>query len=81
MISFERLFKLMKEKGESTYTLMHKHHPYRMDSRTLGRLRRGEGVTTHTINILCKILDCRVEDIMEYIPDKPTEDNEGGDYQ
>lgn len=31
------------------------------------RLKRNESVSTHTIDVFCKILDCKVEDIMEYI--------------
>ncbi len=34
------------------------------------RLKRNESVSTHTIEIFCRILDCRVEDIMEYIKEE-----------
>lgn len=35
-------------------------------------MKHGKGITTGTLNTLCEILDCRVEDILEYIPDEET---------
>ena len=48
------------------YALIHKH---RVSPSQITRLKRNEFVSTHTIDMFCKILDCRVEDVMEYIPD------------
>lgn len=67
MIVYNKLFKTMKEKGISQYRLMKDHH---VSSGQLDRLRRNENVSTYTLNQLCKILDCRLEDIVEYIPDE-----------
>ena len=53
----------MKEKGVSTYALINK---YNISSSTINRLRHNMGVTTQLIDDLCKILKCRVEDIIEY---------------
>lgn len=66
MILYERLWKTMKEKQISQYRLI---HYYRFSAGQIGRLKKNEYVSTHTIEVLCKILDCQVEDIMEYQPD------------
>lgn len=63
MISFEKLWDTMKEKGISQYALIKK---YGVSPAQLTRLKRNESVSTHTIEMFCEILDCRVEDIMEY---------------
>ena len=56
----------MKAHGVSQYALIHKHH---ISPAQITRLKRNDGVSTHTVNMLCSILDCKVEDIMEYIGD------------
>lgn len=66
MISYENLWKVMKEKGVSQYALIKR---YNVSPGQITRLKRNESVSTHTIEIFCKILDCQVGDIMEYIPD------------
>lgn len=64
MISYTPFWRTLKEKGESTYTLINK---YGISSATVDRIRKGGGITTQKINDLCKILNCRVEDIIEYM--------------
>ena len=66
MIIYEPFWKTLKLRGESTYTLINK---YGISSATIDRLRKGEGITTQKLNDLCKILDCKVEDIIEYVKD------------
>ena len=66
MISYENLWNVMKEKGVSQYTLIKK---YGISPAQITRLKRNERVSTHTIEMFCKILDCNVGDIMEYIKD------------
>jgi len=66
MIVFDKLWETMRSKGFSTYTLREK---YRFDSRKLRRLQQNQNVTTETLNELCSILDCKLCDIAEYIPD------------
>lgn len=63
MISFEKLWNTMEEKGISQYALIKK---YGVSPAQITRLKRNESVSTHTIEMFCEILDCRVEDIMEY---------------
>ena len=64
MISFDRLWETMKEKGVSTYTLRERCG---IDSKTIRRLRANENVETKTLDKLCAALHCRIEDIMEFI--------------
>ncbi|MFR8171866.1 MAG: helix-turn-helix domain-containing protein [Marvinbryantia sp.] len=65
MIRYDRLWKTMKEKGISQYDLIYK---YGVDKAQLQRLRKNMVLKTITLDRLCEILDCRIEDIMEYIP-------------
>ena len=65
MISYNRFWDTMRQAGESTYTLT---KPHRISSSTIDKLRKDKPITTTTINDLCRILNCRVEEIMEYIP-------------
>ena len=67
MISFDNLWKVMEEKGVSQYALIKK---YRVSPGQITRLKRNESVSTHTVEMFCKILDCQVGDIMVYIPDE-----------
>ncbi|MDD5908739.1 MAG: helix-turn-helix transcriptional regulator [Clostridiales bacterium] len=66
MISYERLWRTMDEKGITQYALIKK---YGISPSQITRLKRNESVSTHTIEMFCQILNCRVEDIMEYISD------------
>ncbi len=64
MISYEPLWATLRQKGESTYTLIYKHG---ISSATIDRMKKGNGITTQKINDLCEILDCNVEDIIKYV--------------
>ena len=66
LISYDNLWNVMKEKGISQYALI-KH--YNVSPGQITRLKRNESVSTHTIEVFCKILKCEVGDIMKYIPD------------
>ena len=66
MISYDGLWQTMKDRGISQYVLIKQ---YRISPGQLTRLKRNESVSTHTIEMFCKILHCRVEDVMRYIPD------------
>ncbi len=66
MIRFDRLWQTMNEKGISTYTLREKCG---IDSKTVRRLKANENVETKTLDKLCAVLDCKIEDIIEYIKD------------
>ncbi|MCI8811593.1 XRE family transcriptional regulator [Pseudoflavonifractor sp. 524-17] len=66
MIIFDKLWSVMKDKGVSTYQLREKCG---IDSKTVRRLRANDNMETKTLNKLCAVLDCRLEDIAEYVPD------------
>jgi len=65
MISYEPLFKTMQEKGITSYQLQ----KMGFNRATYYSIKQGKSVSTNTIALLCKLLQCRVEDIMEYIED------------
>ncbi len=70
MISFRPFRDLIKERRISTYYLRNKCGPYNLDSKTIHRLMHDESVSTNTIDSLCQIFACGVEDIVEVFPDK-----------
>jgi len=70
MISYAPLWKTMSEKGVTTYTLRYKHN---IGGGTIQRLQRNETISTHTLDMLCKALNCEVQDIVKYIPDEQGE--------
>lgn len=65
MISYAAFWETLKRSSESTYTLIKDHH---ISSSTIDKLRKNKPLNTTTINDLCRILNCRVQDIMEYSP-------------
>ena len=64
MIIFNRLWITMKEKGFSTYTLREKCG---IDSKTIRRLKANDNVETKTLDKICTALNCKIEDIAEYV--------------
>lgn len=62
MISFDPLWKTMKEKNISQYRLI---KYYGVSAGQIGRLKKNKYVSTHTLETLCEILDCPVESVME----------------
>ena len=65
VIIYDSFWKTLKSSGESTYTLIHKHN---MSSATINRLRKNQPVSTTTLDDLCRILNCGVDDILSYTP-------------
>jgi len=63
MIIYDKLWVTMKQKGISQYALIKE---YGVSPAQITRLKRNESVSTHTIDMFCKILDCDLKDIMEY---------------
>lgn len=63
MISYKPLWETREKKNISQYQLIKE---YGFSSGQLSRLRKNNYVSTHTIEVLCDILDCKVEDIMVY---------------
>lgn len=85
MISYERLWETMKQKQISQYRLI---KYYGISAGQIGRLKKNMYVSTHTIDVLCTILNCAVEDVMEFRLDlvqkvqpeanAPSDDDKGG---
>ena len=67
MITYDNLWKTMEKKGVSQYALIKEHH---ISPGQITRLKRNESVSTHTIEMFCRILKCNVEDIMTYTDDE-----------
>ncbi len=65
MIDYEPFWATLRRSNETTYTLINNHH---ISSSTIDKLRKNKPLNTTTINDLCRILDCRVEDVMRYLP-------------
>lgn len=59
MIIYDRLWETLKKKGISQYNLV---TDYNISKSLLQRLRNNEGISTHSINMLCNILDCQIQD-------------------
>ncbi len=66
MISYAPLWATMKQKNISTYALVHR---YGFSRGTLDSLKHNRNISTATLNDICAILDCNVEDVLVYIPD------------
>ena len=65
MISYNPFWTTLHASKDSTYTLIKNH---RISSSTIDKLCSSKPLNTTTINDICRILNCRVEDIMEYVP-------------
>ena len=70
MIVFDPLWETLKKRGYTTYTLRFK---FKMSHETVQRLQKNQSVTTFTLNRLCNLLNCPLEEIIRYIPDPPSE--------
>lgn len=65
MIDYGPFWNTLKISNETTYTLINKHH---ISSSTIDKLRKNKPLTTTTLNDLCRILNCRLEEVAQYIP-------------
>lgn len=66
MISYEPLFRTMKAKNITSYRL----EKLGFSRATYYSIQKGNSVSTNTINHLCKLLQCKVSDIMEYVDEE-----------
>jgi len=67
MISYEPLFTTMKRKKVSSYELIVKRG---FSKSIYYSIKKGNSCSTNTIDMLCKLLDCSVNEVMEYVPDE-----------
>ena len=65
MIIYTPFWETLSKSDETTYSLINKHH---ISSATIDKLRKNKPITTTTLNDLCRILDCNVENIAAYVP-------------
>lgn len=65
MIGYSPFWETLNKSDETTYSLINKHH---ISSAIIDKLRRNKPMNTTTLNDLCRILDCRLEDIAQYVP-------------
>ena len=70
MITYDKLWITMEKKGVSTYWLREKCG---IDRKTIRRLRANDNIETKTLSKLCCALDCKLEDIAQFVPDKNTD--------
>ena len=64
LISYNPFWETLKKRYISTYALINK---YNISSATIDRIKKGNGISTMKINDFCRILNCKVEDIIEYV--------------
>lgn len=65
MIDYSPFWDTLEKSTENWYTLTNKYH---LSHSKLHRLKHNQNISTRTINDLCRILDCQVEDVMQYVP-------------
>lgn len=65
MVDYSPFWTTLKNSNENWYTLTNKH---RMSHSTLHRLKHNKDVSTKTLNDLCRILNCNMGDLIQYIP-------------
>lgn len=65
MIDYSPFWNTLKSSKETTYTLINNHH---ISSATIDKLRKNKPLNTTTLNDLCRILNCRLEQVAQYIP-------------
>ena len=65
MITYDKLWETMQRKGVTQYRLIKE---YNVSPGQIGRLKKNAHCSTHTLERLCNILDCKIEDIIEYRP-------------
>lgn len=67
MVKYDRLWETMRKKNITQYRLI---KYYGVSAGQIGRLKQNMYVSTHTLEMLCSILECPVEDVVEIIPEK-----------
>lgn len=65
MIDYSPFWTTLKNSNETTYSLINKHH---VSSAIIDKLRKNKPMNTTTINDLCRILNCEIYEIAQYLP-------------
>lgn len=71
MISYEPFYATLRDRNMSTYKLINQ---FGISRSLLDRLKHNKPLSTVTIDDLCRILSCRVEDVLTFVPDQNRED-------
>lgn len=75
MIDYSPFWNTLKNSGETTYSLINKHH---ISSAIVDKLRNNKPMNTTTLNDLCRIFNCKLQDIAQYIPSDTDQPLQGG---
>ncbi|MBD5402369.1 helix-turn-helix domain-containing protein [bacterium] len=67
MLVYTPFWETLRNSSESTYSLINRHH---ISSSTIDKLRKNKPLNTTTLNDLCRILDCPIQNIVQYVPSK-----------
>lgn len=65
--NYDPLWRTMETRGVTKYALQEKH---KISPNTISKFKNNQSVTVYTLNRICKILHCKVEDVVEIDPDK-----------
>ena len=65
MIEYTPFWETLRASGETTYTLIRKHH---ISCATIDKMRKNKPITTTTINDFCRIFNCSVQEILRFVP-------------
>ena len=66
LIDYKPFWETLKQSEETTYTLVTRH---RISGATIDKLRKNKPVNTTTLDGLCGIFECALQDIVRYVPD------------
>lgn len=67
-VSYKRLWKLLIDKDMKKRDLKEAAN---LSPSLMSSLNRDKSVTVNTLSRICDVLQCRIEDIMEIVPDEP----------
>lgn len=65
VIDYSPFWNTLKNSNETTYSLINTHH---ISSAIIDKLRKNKPMNTTTLNDLCRIFECRIQDIVQYVP-------------
>ena len=65
MLDYSPFWYTLEHSSETTYSLINKHH---ISSAIIDKLRKNKPMNTTTLNDLCRILNCRLDEVAQYIP-------------
>jgi len=66
-VSYKKLWKLLIDRDMSKKQLEIKA---KLSSSTIAKMNKSNGVTTTTLERICRVLDCKIEDVVEFVPDE-----------